>query len=114
MMKLELLNPTHWAIIIATLSFLWSIFNYIIGKIVHGKLTNNDLKHLTEDVKKLDIKHSNDMKEIIDKTGKSYEEIKDEQHQIFLAVRRLERKQSAHLAVCNERHKKDNKSTEEN
>lgn len=80
---------------IALLGLCWSILNTIIGKIITAKIKYNDLKHLTADV------------EGLKESEKEFKiEIKNELHDICLAIKRIEKRQVRRDAVCNERHKK--------
>jgi len=88
--------PFLFPTIVAFVSLAWSIFNFIIGKAVTQKITQNDLKHVTADINELKAN---------DKEFKK--EIRDELHNIFLAIRRIEKKQVRREAICEERHKLD-------
>lgn len=109
---IEYIKPSYIAVVIASVSLLWSIFNHIVGILVKNKIMNNDLKHLNKDVRTLKSTHDKDVVTLKEESEKKDEKIIEELHQVFLTVRRLERKQDAHLAVCDERHKGDNNCKE--
>ena len=98
--QLEFLTKWYFFIptILALISLIWSIVNSIVGKIITHKITQNDLKHLTADVKDL----KKDEKEF-------KKEINQNVHKIFLSIRRIEKKQGIRDAICNERHQIDKK-----
>ncbi len=84
-----------WGFAIAVISFLFSTFNFVIGKIIANKITNNDLKHLTDDV--LELK----------KESKEYKgELKTELNKIFRRLGKIEKQIVKRDAVCEERHSK--------
>jgi hypothetical protein len=99
-MKVQLQLATNWKFFlpmgVALISLLWSVFNFIMGKITFGKLTQNDLLHLTKDVEELKEEEKDFKKEI-----------KEELHRVFLAIKRIEKKQIRRDAICEERHSKD-------
>jgi len=82
------------ALTIAIVGLIFSTFNFFIGKYVATKVLNNDLKHLTQDVK--EIKNN-------DKDFKN--ELKNELHNIHLAINRIEKRIITRDAICEERHK---------
>jgi len=51
------LDPTilklYIAILVAVIGLIFSIVNFILGKYITAKLTNNDLKHVDKDIKEL-------------------------------------------------------------
>jgi len=85
-----------WTLIIAVCSFLFSIFNLIVGKIVATKLTENDLKHITADIETL---KKNDEK----RSENIYCELK----KIFKRIGIIDKRIVKRDAICEERHKKD-------
>lgn len=97
-MKIELQLLSDWRIwigIISACSFLFSVINLIVGRHVANKITNNDLKHLTADVK--EIKTAN--KEIkID--------LKADLNKIFRRLGRIEKEIVKRETLCDERHPK--------
>jgi len=98
--QLEFLTKWYFFVptLLALISLIWSVVNSVVGKAITHKITQNDLKHLTADVKNL----KEDEKEF--KT-----EIKQNVHKIFLSIRRIEKKQGIRDAICNERHQIDKK-----
>ena len=101
-MRVQLEFLTKWYFFVPTLlalvSLIWSVVNSIVGKTIAHKITQNDLKHLTVDIKNL----KEDEKEF-------KKEIKQNVHKIFLSIRRIEKKQAIRDAICNERYKIDKK-----
>lgn len=94
---MELLKDwKFWTFLIAVSSFLFSIVNFIIQRIVSNKITNNDLKHLTKDVDNL--KQEN--KEY--KIG-----LKNELNKIFRRLGKIEKGLVKREAICELRHKND-------
>jgi len=85
-----------WGFIIAVVSFFFSVFNFIVGKIVSTKIRENDLKHVIEDVKILQ-KESNESKD------KLYEEMK----KVYRRLGKIEKAIIKRDAICEERHKND-------
>ena len=84
-----------WGFIIAIMSFVFSAFNFVVGKIIANKITNNDLKHLTKDVTELK------------QESKEYKgELKKELFKIFRRLGKIEKIQYTQQEICNERHKK--------
>jgi len=96
--QLEFLTKWHFFIptIIGGISLIWSIINSIVGKAVANKIVSNDLTHLT-----------NDVKDIKEEEKEFKKEIKEDIHEIKLGINRIEKKQIARDAICNERHKLD-------
>ena len=96
-MKVEII--TNWRIwilaIVSVCGFLFSVINFFLGKYITAKLVGNDLKHLETDVAELK------------KNEKEYRvDLKNELHDISLAMRRIEKKQVRRDSICEERHKK--------
>ena len=101
-MNFDIKLITDWRFLVpasvALLSLAFSMFNFIIGKLVASKIVQNDLKHVTADIDSLKI----DNKEIkID--------LKKDLNKIFRRLGRLEKIQYAQREICNERHSKDKK-----
>jgi len=95
-MKELLTNWRFWTFAIAILSFLFSAFNFVVGKVVASKIVNNDLKHLTKDV--------NDLKQ----DNKEYRtDLKNELSRIFKRLGKIDKAIVKREAICNERHRKD-------
>ena len=95
MIKQYLTDWKMWTMIIAGISLLGSIFNYIIQNRVHAKLSNNELKHIIEDVTELKKEH----KELkID--------LRKDLKMIFRRLGRIEKAQGIQKAICDERHGK--------
>jgi len=96
-MTIQLLKDWQfWTFSLAFCSLLFSLFNFIIGKIVTTKITQNDLKHLNKDVEKLQKQDTNFKEQIEKKLSK-----------IFRRLGKIEKIQYAQTKICNERHKKD-------
>jgi hypothetical protein len=98
-MKLQLQVLNSWGLWIAGISvcsFLFSLFNLLVGRHVANKITSNDLKHLKENVKELK------------EAEKEYRvDLKEELHQINLSINRIEKRIVKREAICEERHSKD-------
>jgi len=121
-MKLELEILTKWYFfiptIIAFLSLLWSIFNFIVGKATAHKILTNDLYHVNLAIKELKDQETDFKKEIHLETREAIKDIKEEEkefkkeikediHKIFLGIKRIESKQIKRDAICETRHKND-------
>jgi len=74
-----------WGFLIAVFSFLFSLFNFILGKMVSHKIIEYDLKTIKKDIKNLETKTDNNNGRI-SKTEKQ------------IGIRK---------AICDERHSKD-------
>ena len=84
-----------WGFAIAIISFLFSAFNFIIGKIIANNITGNELKHLTEDVSELK------------QESKEYKgELKTELNKIFRRLGKIEKQIVKRDVLCEERHPK--------
>jgi len=84
-----------WGFIIAIAGFIFSVVNFYINKAVTTKITQNDLKHLTQNVENLK------------EDGKEYKkELKTELHQINLTIGRIEKRIIKRDAICDTRHPK--------
>lgn len=95
-MKQLLMNWRFWTFSIAILSFLFSAFNFIVGRYVANKITNNDLKHLTENVKELK------------QDSKEYKiDLKNELNRIFRRLGKIDKAIVKRDSICEERHKND-------
>ncbi len=95
-MKELLLNWKFWTFSIAVLSFLFSAFNFVVGRFVANKITNNDLKHLTADVKELK------------QDSKEYKiDLKSDLTRIFRRLGKIDKSVVKRDATCEERHKND-------
>ena len=95
-MKIEII--TNWRIwvvaIVSVCGFLFSLINFFLGKYITARIIGNDLKHLEKDVTEL---KTNEKEYRVD--------LKKELHNISLAVRRIEKKQTVRDSICEERHK---------
>ena len=81
--------------IVSICGFLFSIINFLLGKYIATKITNNDLVHLTKDVDELK------------KEEKDYKKALNSQlHKVFLKLNKIEREIVKRSAICNERHKR--------
>lgn len=89
---------SDWRILLAIISgcsFLFSVFNLIVGRHVINKITQNDLVHLTEDVKELKT------------SEKDYKiDLKKDLNKIFNRLGKIEKIQYAQQKICDERHSK--------
>lgn len=97
-MKVQLQLLSDWRIwigLVSALSFLFSVFNLIVRRHVFNRITNNDLKHLTDDVEELKTENK-DIK--ID--------LKGDLNKIFKRLGRIEKMQYGQEKICNERHGK--------
>ena len=93
-MKQLLMNWRFWTFTIAILSFLFSAFNFIVGKLVASKIVNNEIKHLTKDV--IELKQD----------SKEYKvDLKNELNKIFKRLGKIDKAIVKREAICNERHK---------
>ena len=98
-MKMQIQFLSDWRIwigIVSACSFLFSVFNLIVGRHVANKIVGNDLKHLTSDVKEIKEEH----KEI--KIN-----LRDDLNKIFRRLGKIDKSTAVQRAVCDERHKKD-------
>ena len=98
-MKVQLQFLTDWKFFVpmgvAIFSLLWSMFNFIAGRIITVKLTQIDLKHLKIDVEELK------------KSDKEYKvDLREDLNKIFKRLGRIEKAQGIQKAICNERHSK--------
>ena len=96
---MDILLPSWriWIIIISGISLLLSITTFILGKYITCKIFNNDLHHINQDI------------EVLKKEDKDFKiELKNEIHNIFLAIKRIEKKQTIRDTVCEERHSRKN------
>lgn len=95
-MKELLTDWRFWTFIVAVSSFLFSIFNLIVGKIVASKIQHNEIKHIQVDIKELQ------------ENEKDYRlDLKNQLTKIFRRLGKIEKIQYAQKAVCDERHKDD-------
>lgn len=96
--NLQILNDWRiWIAVISACSFLFSVFNLIIGRHVANKIVGNDLFHLTKDV--AELKNENrDIK--ID--------LKKDLHQIFRRLGKIDKGIAVRKAICDERHPNKN------
>ncbi len=83
---------------VGLVSLLWSIFNFVTGKLIASKITNNDLKHLNEDVKEL--KDENKIIKV---------DLKADLNKIFKRLGKIDKGLAVRDALCNERHPRDKK-----
>ena len=92
------IQPYHFitVTIIGIISFIFSAFNFFIGKYVAGKILNNDLMHLANEVKEIKQEEKEYKKSLLGELNK-----------IFRRLGKIEKFQAAHRAICDERHKKD-------
>lgn len=96
-MSIDMTAIMNWKFLIpagiAAISFLFSVFNFLLGKATATKIVQNDLKHVNMDIAELKVEN----KEIrID--------LKKDLHDIHLTMKRIERKQVNRDAICEERH----------
>ncbi len=94
-MEQFLLWARAWGFVIAVSGLAFSVFNFVFGKLVANKITNNDLKHLTKDVENL----KQDSKEY--KT-----ELKKDLEKIFRRLGKIDKNITRRDAICEERHSK--------
>jgi len=95
-MKQLLMNWRFWTVTIAVLSFLFSAFNFIVGKLVASKIVNNELKHLTKDI--IELKRD----------SKEYKiDLKNELSRIFRRLGKIDKAITKREAICETRHKND-------
>jgi len=81
-------------LLIAIASFIFSVINFIINKVVTTKITQNDLKHLTKEVDNLKLE------------GKEYKgELKEELNKIFKRLGKIDKNITRRDAICEERHR---------
>ena len=92
------IQPYHFIIvaIIGIIGFIFSAFNFFIGKYVAGKILNNDLAHLTAEVKEIKEEEKEYKKSLLGQLNR-----------IFRRLGQIEKQFAAQQAICNERHKKD-------
>jgi len=83
-------------VIISSITLLITVIKLISNSYAIGKIQNNEIKHITIDIDNLK-KENKDFKK----------EIKTEVHRIFLAIKRIEKKQTVRDTECNLRHKND-------
>lgn len=81
---------------IAIAGFLFSLVNFIVRKVVVSKITQNDLKHLEQDVDTL-------KKETKDYKGEHQGVLE----KIFRRLGKIEKAIVKRDAICEERHKRD-------
>ena len=87
----------YWRIIlviISSITFLITVIKLILNSYAIGKIQNNELYHINKDIDNLK-KEDKDFKK----------GMKNEIHNIFLAIKRIEKKQTIRDTVCNLRHK---------
>lgn len=93
-MKQLLTNWRFWTFTIAIISFLFSAFNFIVGKLVASKIVNNEIKHITKDV--IELKQD----------SKEYKvDLKNELNKIFKRLGKIDNRLGKREAICEERHK---------
>ena len=84
-----------WVAIVSVISFLFSIINFFLGKYIATKILNNDLKHLTDDVKELKEEDKDYKKSLAGNLSK-----------IFRRLGHIEKAITKRESICEERHKK--------
>ena len=99
-MKIDFNVITNWKFLapmaVALISLAWSGFNFVFGKAVATKITQNDIKHITADIDVLKTEN----KEIkID--------LKQDLEKIFKRLGKIDKGLAIRDAICNERHKKN-------
>lgn len=91
---------TDWRFLVpasvALLSLAFSVFNFLVGKLVASKIMNNDIKHLTLNVK--DLK---------DKDRELRVDLKNDLEKIFRRLGKIDKAIAVRKAICDERHSKD-------
>jgi len=97
--NLQIINDWRiWIAVISGASFLFSVFNLIVGRHVANKITKNDLTHLKTEVKEIKQEH----KEIkID--------LKKDLEKIFRRLGKIDKGLAVRDAICELRHKNDKK-----
>jgi len=98
-MNFDIQLITNWKFLVpasvALLSLAFSVFNFIVGKLVASRIIQNDLKYVKDDIAEL----KSENKEIkID--------LKADLNKIFRRLGRIEKEIVKREAICNERHKK--------
>ncbi len=84
------------SLILAIISLIWSICNSIIGKLIAHKIQNNEIKHITADIDKLEKEEKVFKKEI----RENFKTICD-------TTKRIETNQKIRDAICETRHGKN-------
>ena len=84
-----------WVAIVSVISFLFSVINFFLGKYIATKILNNDLKHLTDDVKELKEEDKDYKKTLASNLSK-----------IFRRLGHIEKAITKRESICEERHKK--------
>lgn len=88
---------------IALLSLAWSVFNFVVGKLTITRITQNDLKHITADIKKLEDTDKN-----LEKEHKEIKiDLKQDLNKIFRRLGKIDKAVAVRDAICDERHSKD-------
>ena len=99
-MNFDIKLITDWRFLVPAsvglISLAWSVFNFVVGKITIAKITGNDLKHITADIKEL--KEENKQIKV---------DLKADLHRINLTMNRIEKKIIKRDAICEERHHHD-------
>ena len=101
-MKFDIKLITDWRFLIPAIvglvSLGWSIFNFVVGKLTFAKILGNDLKHVTDDIGKLE--KENKLIKI---------DLKKDLEKIFRRLGKIDKGLAVRTAICNERHSKDKK-----
>lgn len=101
-MNFDIKIITDWRFLVpasvALLSLAFSVFNFIVGKLVASQIIQNDLKHINTDIKEL--KKEN--------TGIKIDLRKD-LSKIFRRLGKIDKAVAVRKAICDERHSKDRK-----
>ena len=99
-MKFDINIITDWRFLVpasvALLGLAFSVFNFVVGKIVATKITGNDLVHITADIEKLEKE---------DTAIKS--SLKNDLDKIFRRLGKIDKAIAVRQSICNERHKND-------
>jgi len=83
------------ALVVGICGFVFSIVNFILGKYIATKITNNDLVHLTNKVKEIEEEEKDYKKSLSGNLTK-----------IFRRLGHIEKAIVKRESICEERHKK--------
>jgi hypothetical protein len=93
--KIQTLMPTI-TLIIAVSGFLFSIINWIVRRAVTNKIRENEIKHIDDNIKKLEAEN------------KEYKKEQDSFHEkIYRRLGKIEKAIVKREAICELRHKND-------
>jgi len=90
---------TYWrpiSISFSAIALLITLIKLTANSIAINKIQNNEIKHIIQDIKTIKEEEKDFKKEL-----------KEELHNVYLALKRIEKKQHIRDAVCEERHKND-------